>query len=122
MRFTWDWIQQELSRASSDDFFGKTLELPAPSMPTLHLKVHAWRAGWRNRPYRHSANVVHVVMRGEGSSVIAGRRFDWRYGDTLAIPAWTRVEHHAASDAVVFDMSDEALMRWTRYYRLEALT
>jgi gentisate 1,2-dioxygenase len=121
MRFTWSWIQEELRNGDKSEFFGRSIGLPAPTMPTLHLKVHAWPAGWRNPPYRHAANVVHVVMRGEGHSVIDGRRFDWRFGDTLAIPAWTRIEHHASSDAVMFDMSDEALMRWTRYYRFEAL-
>ena len=122
MRFTWSRIQQELTNGEKSEFFGRSIELPAPTMPTLHLKVHAWPAGWRNPPYRHAANVVHVVMRGEGHSVIDGRRFDWRFGDTLAIPAWSRIEHHASSDAVIFDMSDEALMRWTRYYRFEALS
>jgi gentisate 1,2-dioxygenase len=121
MRFTWASTQEGLAAAKPSEFFGRTLELPAPSMPSLHLKVHGWPAGWRNRPYRHTANVAHVVMRGEGHSLVNGERFDWRFGDTLAIPAWSRIEHHAASDAVIFAMSDEALMRWTRYYRFESL-
>ena len=122
MRFTWADTQKRLEDAQGDEFFGATLDLPAPTMPTIQLKVHAWPAGWRNRPYRRAANTVHVVMKGEGNSVIAGQRFDWSFGDTLAIPAWTRVEHHAAADTVMFSMSDEALMRWTRYYRFEALS
>ena len=122
MRFTWQSTQAALETASGDDFFGPSIELPAATMPTLKLRVHAWEAGWRNAPYRHTANVVNVVMRGEGRSVIDGQRFDWRFGDTLAIPAWSRIEHHADSDAVLFNMSDEALMRWTQYYRFEALS
>ena len=121
MRFTWASTQEKLRGAEDDAFFGRTIALPAATMPTILLKVHGWSAGWRNRAYRHSANVVHVVMKGEGSSIINGQRFDWRFGDTLAIPAWSRIEHHAAADTVMFNMSDEALMRWTRYYRFEAL-
>lgn len=121
MRFTWASTQSALREAGSDEFAGTTIELPAPTMPTIQLKVHAWPAGWRNKPYRHAANVIHVVMKGEGYSVINGQRFDWTFGDTLAIPAWSRIEHHAASDAIVFNMSDEALMRWTHYYRFEPL-
>jgi gentisate 1,2-dioxygenase len=121
MRFTWAATLEAVDRAASDEFFGKTIELPAPTMPTILLKVHSWPAGWRNKPYRHAANVVHVVMQGEGQSLIDGRRFDWRFGDTLAIPAWSHIEHCAASDAVLFDMSDENLMRWARYYRFEPL-
>ena len=121
MRFPWNSTQEKLKGAKDDPFLGRTLELAAPTMPTLQLRVHAWPAGWRCRPHRHTANVVHVVMRGEGHSLIGAERFDWRFGDTLAIPAWSRIEHHADSDAVVFGMSDEALMRWTRYYRFEPL-
>jgi gentisate 1,2-dioxygenase len=121
MRFTWKRIRQDLHTASQDEFFGKTIALEAPAMPTITLKVHAWPAGWRNRPYRHSVNTVYVVMQGEGRSVMGEQAFGWSFGDTLALPAWTRVEHHATSDAVVFSMSDEQLMRWTRYHRFEAL-
>ena len=121
MRFTWRSTEEKLLSAAEDAFLGRTIELPAPTMPTILLKVHSWPAGWRNPPYRHTANVVHVVMKGEGHSIIDGQRFDWTFGDTLAIPAWSRIEHHAASDSVLFNMSDEALMRWTGYYRFEPL-
>ena len=121
MRFPWEETQKAVAKAATDEFFGRTLELPAPTMPTILLKVHGWSAGWRNRPYRRTANTVHVVMQGEGHSLINGQRFDWGFGDTLAIPAWSRVEHRAQSDVVMFSMSDENLMRWAHYYRFEAL-
>ena len=31
------------------------------------------------------------------------------------------VEHHAATDTVMFAMSDENLMKWAQYYRIEAV-
>lgn len=70
---------------------------------------------------RHAANSVFVVMQGGGRSVIGESQFDWQFGDTLAAPGWRRIEHHATEDSVVFEMSDENLMRWSRYYRREAL-
>jgi len=121
MRFAWTDTQKALESAASDDFFGKTIPLPAPTMPTITLKVHAWPAGWRNWPYRHAVNTVHVVMQGSGRSVIGGQSFDWEFGDTLAMPAWCRVEHQASTDSILFAMSDEHLMRWCRYHRFEAL-
>jgi gentisate 1,2-dioxygenase len=121
MRFTWESTQRALKTAQGDEFFGNTITLPAPTMPTILLKVHAWPVGWRNKPYRHTTNTVQVVMKGAGSSTINGQRFDWSFGDTLAIPAWTRVEHQAAADTVMFNMSDENLMRWAHYYRFEEL-
>lgn len=120
-RFSRKDIEFLLKKAPGNGHFGRTIELPAPTMPTILLKVHAWPAGWRNKPYRHTANTIHVVMQGEGRSVIEGREFDWNFGDTLAAPAWSRIEHHASSDSMMFSMSDENLMRWARYYRFEEL-
>jgi gentisate 1,2-dioxygenase len=122
MRFTWESTLRGLETAKDNEFFGKTIGLPAPAMPTILLKVHGWAAGWRNKPYRHTANTIHVVMKGEGRSVINGQRFDWGFGDTLAIPAWSRIEHYASADTVMFNMSDESLMRWAHYYRFEGFS
>lgn len=123
MRFPWADTLAALALAPADKagHFGTTIELPAPTMPTIAIKVHQWPAGWRNRPYRHAANTVYVVMQGSGSSTIGESRFDWGFGDTIAVPAWLRIAHRAGADTVMFAMSDENLMRWAKYYRLEAL-
>ena len=120
MRFRFSDTLSKLALAPDSVHFGRTIDIPAPTMPTLTLKVHAWPAGWRNVPYRHAANTIYVVMRGRGRSTIGESAFDWEFGDTLAAPAWSRIEHHAAEETVMFSMSDEQLMRWARYYRLEA--
>ena len=123
MRFAWANIAEALKNAAADaaGHFGRTIELPAPTMPTIALKVYHWPIGWRNQPYRHAANTIYVVMRGSGRSRIGDQSFDWNFGDTIAAPAWHRIEHQAGSDTVMFSMSDENLMRWTRYYRIEAM-
>ena len=123
MRFAWLDTVAALDAAEPDasGYFGTTITLPAPSMPTLTLKVSRWPAGWRSRPYRHTANTVYVVMQGEGRSHIGDAVFDWSFGDTMAAPAWNRIEHDARADSVVCGISDEALMRWAHYYRLEPL-
>jgi gentisate 1,2-dioxygenase len=123
-RFTWEQTQAQLARAPHDEggFFGRTIDIPAPTMVSITLKMHAWPRGWRNAPYRHTANTIYVVMQGSGRSSIDGKTFDWTYGDTLAVPAWLRIEHKCEEGSVVFAMSDENLMRWTRYYRLEPLS
>lgn len=120
-RFAWRDTLQAVSNAIVDPWFGGTVHLPAPLMPTIQLTVHGWPAGWRNRAFRHSANTILVVMKGEGRSVIGEHRFNWQFGDTLAVPAWTRIAHESHDDSVMFAMSDEQLMRWSRYYRFEPL-
>jgi gentisate 1,2-dioxygenase len=123
MRFAWADTLRALDRAPSDDdgHFGATIALPAPTMPTIGIKVHKWEAGWRNRPFRHAANTIYVVMKGSGTSRIGDASFDWSFGDTIAAPAWNRIELRATADTVMFAMSDENLMRWSHYYRIEAL-
>ena len=124
MRFTWADTLAGLDRAPSDDkgYFGRTIALPAPTMRTIALKVHAWPNGWRSRPYRHAANTVFVAMRGQGRTTIGGHSFNWQFGDTIAAPAWSRIEHQTSEDSVIFSMSDEELMRWSHYYRFEDLS
>jgi len=119
MRFPFADTLQKLEIAKDDPYFGRTIDIAAPSMPTITIKVHRFPNGWRNRPYRRAANTIYVVMRGSGSSAVGGRTFDWQFGDTIAAPAWSRIEHRAAEDSILFSMSDEALMQWARYYRLE---
>lgn len=115
MRFAFPWIEEKLRSEA-------TIDLPAPSMPTITLKVHRWDKGYASRPFRETVNTVYVVMRGSGRSTLGDASFDWEFGDTLAAPAWSRIEHRASEDSIVFSMSDEALMRWTRYYRREELS
>ncbi len=123
MRFPWAETKAKLAAAASDvrDHFGRTIELPAQTMPTLTLKVSQWPTGWRNRPFRHTANIVYVVMQGAGRSTIGDKTFDWEFGDTFAAPGWSRIEHQVSDDAVVCLISDENLMRWSKYYRFEEM-
>jgi gentisate 1,2-dioxygenase len=121
MRFPFADTVRKLVHAKEDEHFGRTIDIPAPSMPTITIKVHSLPNGWRNRPYRRAANTIYVVMRGHGSSTVGDKAFQWEFGDTIAAPAWSRIEHHAAEDSILFSMSDEALMQWAKYYRLESL-
>jgi gentisate 1,2-dioxygenase len=124
MRFAWADTVAALVDAQADPegHFGRTVKLPAPSMPSTSLQVHRWPRGWRSRPYRHAANTACVVMQGSGSSTIGDKTFEWSFGDTLAAPAWSRIEHRCAEETVMFTMSDESLLRSIGYYRLEPMT
>jgi gentisate 1,2-dioxygenase len=52
--------------------------------------------------------------------MIEGKRFAWQRGDTVVVPTWNRYEHRALADSVLFSLSDEPLMRFAKYYRVEA--
>jgi gentisate 1,2-dioxygenase len=121
-RYPWASTLEKLRRATKDEHVGETIELEAVDMPTITIKVHRWPKGWSNRPFRHTANALHVVLQGHGQTTVGERSIAWEHGDTVALPAWQRLEHHASADSVVVALTDENLQRWTRFYRREALS
>jgi gentisate 1,2-dioxygenase len=122
-RFTWESTQRGLDKAKADPegFHGPRIHLPAPTMPTIGIFVEKLAAGTKTRPYRTSASSIYVVMQGKGKSIIDGETFNWEFGDTISVPTWKTQEHQATEDTVLFQMSDEFLMKWAYFYRFEAM-
>lgn len=127
MRFAWaDTVQAldaQAARETAENarLFGTTIELPAPSMPTIGIKVHRLAAGFQGRPYRHHASSIFVVQQGSGSSQVGDATFAWAFGDVIAAPMGVVLRHAASQDAVLVELTDEKLMRHCAYYRLEEL-
>jgi gentisate 1,2-dioxygenase len=120
-RFTWDNIQRRVEAAVVDPegYFGRRVRLEAHEMPTIGIFIERLEAGQVTRKYRHSANAVFCPMMGSGTSVIGGTEIDWSRGDTFVGPTWNWIEHHAEEDTILFTMTDEFLMRFSNYYRIE---
>ena len=72
------------------------------------------------RQYRSTANMVFLVLAGNGKTTIGERQFSWRQGDVIVAPTWTKVEHNVGSDALLFVLSDEPLMRFSNHCRRDA--
>jgi gentisate 1,2-dioxygenase len=92
-------------------------------MPTMHLTMERLASGARTRRQRSTANRVFCCVEGSGETVAGDQRFAWQRGDIFSVLCWTRFEHAAATDAQLFSMSDEPLMRFSRFsrfYRFEA--
>lgn len=119
MRISRESILRRL-HATDDEgaYFGRTVDISSNSMRTITIKVHQWRAGWRNRPYRQYANQIYVVLAGNGSSEVADQRFEWAFGDVFVAPLASRVAHSASSDAMLVALSDEGLMRFCGFHQL----
>ena len=58
-------------------------------------------------------------MEGTGDSTIGDRTFTWQRGDTFVAPSWHATSHHSKSDAQLFILSDEPLLKFSNYYRFE---
>jgi gentisate 1,2-dioxygenase len=111
----------DAAAAAAGGFHGPRVTLPAPAMPPMELAVERLAAGTRTRRYRSTANVIFHVMEGAGETTVGDRSFAWRRGDTVAAPTWSTIGHRAASDAQLFVLSDAPLLRFSGYYRFEAM-
>lgn len=120
-RFTWESIQRgvEAADADPDGCFGHRVRLEADEMPTIGIYVERLEAGETTRKYRHSANSVFSPMVGAGTSVIGRTEINWGRGDVFVGPNWHWIEHRAEEDTILFTMTDELLMRFSKYYRIE---
>jgi len=122
-RFTRDDISRGLDAAEADaeGFRGARITLAAPEMPPMGLTMERLPSGTKTRRYRTTANTIFHVAEGAGETVINEQRFSWRRGDTVVAPCWHAISHHAKSDAQLFTLSDEPLLRFANYYRFEAV-
>lgn len=127
MRFAWADTCRALDAQAAREtpqearLFGTSVELPAPTMPTIGIHVHRMQAGWQGAPYRHNASSIFVVLQGQGRSQVGELQFDWAFGDVIAAPMGVTLRHQAREDAVVVELTDAKLMRHCAYYRLEEL-
>ena len=121
-RFRRESIARGLDHAIRDPegFHGPRITLDAPDMPSMGLAMERLEGGTSTRRQRSTADHVFAVVEGSGETTISGKRFAWKRGDALAIPKWNKYEHHSTTDSLLFDLSNEPLMRFTKYYRFEA--
>jgi gentisate 1,2-dioxygenase len=121
-RFTRDSLARGLDDAKPDQegFHGRRLALATPDMPPVGLHVERFDGGTKTRRHRSTVNTVFLVLEGSGTTTVGERCFSWRKGDAFVAPIWTKIEHSIDSDAQLFTLSDEPLMRFARYYRFEA--
>ena len=121
-RFTRESIAKGLDQAKPhpEGFHGPRINLEAPEMPTMGLSMERLETGAKTRRMRSTADHVFAVVEGSGETLVNGERFAWKRGDTLAVPKWNKHEHRAITDSLLFDLSDEPLMRFSKYFRFEA--
>ena len=96
------------------------IELPAPELPTLGIAVERLHAAATTERRRSTASRCVTVMEGAGRSRIGAELFEWKSGDTLAIPSWVWYEHQAHARSQLAEISDVPVMRMCNYYREEA--
>jgi gentisate 1,2-dioxygenase len=95
-----------------------------PVMPTIGASMQMLRPGEHTRAHRHTGSFLYQVAKGQGYSVIDGKRFDWQERDIFCVPSWAWHEHanlSSTDDACLFCFSDLPVMKALHLYREQAL-
>ena len=113
-------------KEAGDPYEGITLRFvnPAngePVFPTLDYSARLLRPGEATQWKRETASTFYVVMEGEGATEVAGQRFDWAMNDMFVVPnfLWRRHLSTGKGDAVLYAVSDAALMQKIGQYRAQ---
>ena len=131
LAYTWARAEEALRQAGGldpDPFDGTLLEYQnpltgGPALPTIGTAIQSLRPGVKGKSHRHTGSAVYNVVRGEGTTVIDGQRFDWSKGDFLALPPWAVHAHENRSktaEAILFQVNDIPVLKSLGLYREEA--
>jgi gentisate 1,2-dioxygenase len=91
------------------------------AMQTIGCEMHRIVPGEPTTPVRRTGSAIYVVYRGTGSSVIAGKRFDWGPGDMFVVPSWAALEHQATEASDLFAVTDRPVLEPLGLYQEERL-
>ena len=130
MRYPWVDMREALERlrgAAGSAFDGVLLEYVnpldgGPTLPTMSCRAQLLRPQEHTLAHRALSSTIHLVIEGEGQSVIEGRTFDWTRGSVFVVPNWHWHEHRnlGGRDAVLFTITDQPVMEKLGMYREEA--
>jgi gentisate 1,2-dioxygenase len=113
-----------LAEAPRDPFDGATARLAnqrtgGPALDTMEFHARLLPAGSATLPVRQTASAVFLVLEGKGHTMIGDTRFDWQENDVFVVPNWTWARHACETDAVLYAISDEPVVRSVGGWRRE---
>jgi gentisate 1,2-dioxygenase len=90
----------------------------APVFTTLNYSAQLLRPGEETELKRETAGTFYVVIEGQGVTEVGGKRLEWGKNDIFVVPnfLWRRLRNTGKSDAVIYSVSDAALMRNIGHY------
>ena len=86
------------------------------SGPTMGAHLSLLPKGFKGETYRSTDGTIFACLEGKGSTKVDGQVIEWGPRDVFVVPTWKPYSHMAASEAVLFSISDrpaqEALGLW----------
>lgn len=93
----------------------KRLGSPWPATtPTMLARYVVVRAHETLHHQYCSTGEVFYVIRGAGETLCRGERFAWKRGDAFCLPGGEAVEHQAAADAILMQVTNEPELAYLR--------
>lgn len=89
-------------------------------MPTMGAFVQLLPKGFRGKPYRSTDGTVFCAAEGRGRTRIDGKALEWEEQDVFVAPSWSKVQHEAEGDAVLFSFSDRPAQKALGLWREQA--
>jgi len=92
-----------------------------PVFKTLNYAAQMLRPGEETKHKRETCSTFYVVIEGQGITEIADKRFEWQENDIFVVPnfVWRRHINTGKNDAVLYSVSDAALLRNIGHYRAQ---
>lgn len=115
-----------LRNEAGDPYEGISMQFinPATGKPvyrTMDYRAQLLRPGEQTLQKRETSNTFVIVMDGEGYTEVGDQRFAWSKNDVMVMPnfLWRRHVNTGKTDAVLYTVSDAALMRNLGQYRAQ---
>jgi len=115
-----------LPSEAGDPYEGIKLEFvnPVTGSPvyhTMNYSAQLLRPGEQTKTKRETCNTFVVVIDGTGTTEVGGQKFDWGPNDIMMLPnfLWRRHKNTGKGDAVLYTVSDSALMKNIGQYRAQ---
>jgi gentisate 1,2-dioxygenase len=130
LAYKWDETYQTLKNLEASDgspFDGVALEYVNPvngghTFPTMSCGIQMLRKGETTQTHRHNSSTVYHAFRGNGATVIDGKKYEWEQGDCFVVPLWSWHSHQNRSkneEAILFSMNDQPMLEALKLYREE---
>lgn len=89
--------------------------------PTLRYASQLLRPNEATLPKRETSSMYYVVIEGEGYTEVNGEKLAWKPNDVIAVPnfLWRRHVNTSDKDAILYSVSDAALMKNIGQYRAQ---
>jgi gentisate 1,2-dioxygenase len=119
------WRKNLAAVAASSDMdahLGHALEFINPAdggsiMPTISAHVRMIPRGAETKPRKSSDGTIFVVVEGSGTALAGDRELHLVERDVFVVPSWTELRLQAATDMVLFGLSDKASQEKLGLYR-----